>query len=136
MGREYPTTLFNFSRYEDEADACKFTAPGTGTGFFETKHGCINGKFYVDNNDRYKYSIVPLSFNATFLATTYGGLKPFEEKAITLQNKSIKEVMNDVGQYHIIGFWVITILLIILTISGGIAAYYWVMEDGVWSLHR
>lgn len=134
MGRDYPTTLFDYSRYKSNADACEFTAAGTGTGFFETKHGCINGDFYLNDDDRYTYATVPVSFNATFLATTYGGLKPFNEKAITLQDKSIKQVLHDVGQYRLIGFWVLTFILILLTIGAGAIAYQWVMEDGVWSL--
>jgi len=134
MGRNYPSTLFNYSKYQRKTNACSFTAAGTGTGFFEEKHGCIDGDFYLDDNNRYVYSTVPTTFNATFLATTYGGLKPFNEKSITLQNKSIKQVLHDVGKYQLISFWVVTIILIILTIIAGIIAYKWVMEDGVWSL--
>lgn len=136
MGREYRPTLFNFSQYNKKADACAFTAKGTGTGWLDTKHGCIDGSFYLDDNDRYVYSTVPTSFNATFLATTYGGLKPFNEKSITLQDKSIEQVLKDIGKYQLIGFWVVTVLLICLAIGAGLAAYSWVMSDGVWSVDR
>lgn len=134
MGRNYSPTLFNFSSYRGGTDACAFTAQGTGTGIFETKHGCVDGKFYLNDDNRYVYSTVSQSFNATFLATTYGGLKPFNENAITLQNKSIEKVLHDVGRYQLIGFWVVTVLLVILTICAVFIAYVWVMEDGEWSL--
>lgn len=133
MARSYPSTLFDFSHWKSDTDACAFTAAGTGTGFFETKHGCIDGDFYLDDDNRYTYATAPQSFNASFLATTYGGLKPFNENSITLQDKSIGKILKDVGKYKLISFWVVTMLLIFLTIGAGFAAYAWVMEDGVWS---
>lgn len=135
-GRDYPTSLFNYGRYKHGTNCEEFAPTGTGTGWFETKKGCIDGDWYIDDNDRYVYSTVPVTFNATFLATTFGGLKPFNENAITLQDKSIGQALKDVGKYELISFWVVTVLLIILTIGAGVAAYYWVMEDGVWSLER
>lgn len=133
MEREYPATLFNFDKYSSNTNCSEFASAGNGTGFFETKRGCVDGNWYIDDNDRYVYSTVPVTFNASFLASTYGGLKPFEEKSITLQNKSIEKILHDVGRYELISFWVVTILLIILVISAGFAAYVWVFEDGVWS---
>lgn len=136
MGRSYNPTLFNFSAFLHNVDACTFTAKDTDTGFFSSKKGCSDGNYYLDNDDRYVYATVPLSFSATFLATTYGGLKPFNENTITLQNKSISRTLHDVGRYQLIGFWVLIVIIIILAIAGCFIAYGWVMEDGVWSLYR
>lgn len=136
FNRDYPTSLFNFGAYESGTNCAEFAPAGTGSGFFETKHGCLDGDYYLNDDDRYVYSTVPLTFNATFLATTYGGLKPFNGNSITLENKSIQNVLKDVGKYQLISFWVVTILLIFLTIGAGFAAYGWVMEDGEWSLEE
>lgn len=135
MGRHYSTTLFNFSEYDSDTDCAAFSAPGT-SGFFKGNKGCVDGDIYPTSHDRYTYSTVPTTFNATFLAITYGGLKPFQENAITLQNKSINKVLHDIGRYQLISFWVITVLLIFLIIGAGFAAYTWVMEDGTWSLDK
>lgn len=132
MGRKYPATLFNFSKYDSATDCSNFSAAGT-SGFFKGDKGCVDGDIYLTSDDRYVYSTVPLTFNATFLATTYGGLKPFNESSITLQNKSIQNVLKDVGKYQLISFWVVTVLLVLLTIAAIYGAYTWVMEDGVWS---
>jgi hypothetical protein len=134
FGRDYPASLFDFGDYNHDTNCSEFQPQGTGTGFFETKHGCIDGDYYLNDDDRYVYSTSPLSFNASFLATTFGGLKPFQSNAIKLENKSIGQILKDVGKYQLISFWVVTILLIFLTIGAIFAAYAWVMEDGVWSL--
>lgn len=133
MGRDYNPTLFDFGAFTHGADACAFTAANTQHGFFSQKKGCDSGNFYLDDDDRYVYSVAPLSFNASFLATTYGGLKPFKGDSIKLENKSIGQILKDVGKYQLIGFWVVTVLLIILVIGAAYGAYAWVMEDGVWS---
>lgn len=134
MGRDYPTSLFDFSDYNGSTDCANFATAGTGTGFFENKHGCIDGDIYLNDDDRYVYSTTPLSFNASFLATTYGGLKPFTGNSIKLENKSIGQILKDVGKYKLISFWVVTVLIIILTITAIGLAYAWVMEDGEFSL--
>lgn len=133
MGRDYPTGLFDFSDYNHGTNCEDFAPVGTGSGFFETKKGCIDGDYYLNDDDRYVYSTTPLAFNASFLATTYGGLKPFSGNSIKLENKSIGQILKDVGKYKLISFWVVTTLLIFLAIGAGFAGYAWVMEDGVWS---
>lgn len=135
MGRHYPTTLFNFGKYDSNTDCAAFSAPGT-SGFFKGNKGCVDRDIYLTSDDRYTYSTVPTAFNATFLATTYGGLKPFQENAITLQNKSIGKVLHDVGKYQLISFWVVTVLLIFLIIGAAFGGYSWVMQDGEWSLSK
>lgn len=133
MGRNYNPTLFNFGAFTHGTNACAFTSANNSHGFFSQKKGCDGGDYYLNDDDRYVYSIAPTSFSASFLATTYGGLKPFNEDSITLQDKSISKILHDVGRYQLIGFWVVTMLLIFLVIGAGFAAYAWVMEDGVWS---
>jgi len=135
MGRNYRTTLFNYSHYAGNTDCSAFSAPGE-SGFFRGSKGCVDGDIYLDSDDRYVYRTVPTTFTATFLATTYGGLKPFQENTITLQNKSIAKVLNDVGRYQLIGFWVLVVLLVILISAGIFVAYSWVMADGEFSLTR
>lgn len=132
FGRKYPATLFNFGSYKSNTGCSEFSAPGT-SGFFKGDKGCVGGDIYLTDDDRYTYATAPLTFNATFLATTYGGLKGFNESSITLQNKSLQNVLKDVGKYQLISFWVVTVLLIVITIGACFAAYAWVMEDGVWS---
>lgn len=134
MGRDYPTSLFDFGSYNHNTNCAEFAAVGSGTGLFENKQGCIDGDIYLNDDDRYVYSTTPLSFNASFLATTYGGLKPFTGNSIKLENKSIGQILKDVGKYKLISFWVVTVLIILLTITAIILAYGWVMEDGEWSL--
>lgn len=134
FGRSYPAGLFNIGQFIGDTNCETFMKGGSGTGFFETKKGCIDGDNYLDDDNRFTYSTMPLSFSGTFLATTYGGLKPFNENTITLQQKSIPKVLNDVGRYQIVSFWVMTTLLIIITIAACYAAYSWVMADGFWSV--
>jgi hypothetical protein len=140
-GRTYNPSVFNIHAFLHDTDACAITAKDTNKGLFHERHGCESGwggsNYYIDNNDRYRYETVPVSFTATFLASTYGGtLKGYNENHITLQNKSIGQVLKDVGKYQLIGFWVLAILLIFL-ISGAIwAAYAWVMADGEWSIYE
>lgn len=140
-GRTYPTTTFFMHKFLQKADACSITAKDTNTGFFHSKHGCESGwggaYYYLDNDDRYTYSTVPLNFTASFLADSSGGtLKGFSEPRITLQNKSLAQILKDVGRYQLIAFWVLITLLVILFIGAGVAAYYWVMSDGQWSTER
>lgn len=133
MGRDYPTSLFNFKSYNSRTNCADFEPVGTGTGFFQTKHGCIDGNYYLNDNDRYVYSTTPLEFNASFLATTYGGLKPFTGDSIKLENKSIDQILKDVGKYKLISFWIVTGIMIFLIITAITTACAWVMEDGEWS---
>lgn len=141
FGREYPTQTFFMGKFLHSTDACAITVKDTNTGFFHQKHGCSSGwggdYYYIDDNDRYTYSTVPLSFTASFLASSSGGgLKGFSELRISLQDKSLAQILEDVGKYQLIGFWVLCVLLVILFIGAGVGAYYWVMADGEWSLDR
>ncbi len=134
FGRSYPAGLFNIGQFIGGTNCESFMATGSGSGFFETKHGCLDGDNYIDDDNRYTYDTMPLSFSGTFLATTEGGLHGFNENTISLQQKSIPQVLHDVGRYQIVSFWVMTTILIIIIIATCFVAYGWVMEDGVWSL--
>lgn len=134
FGRSYPIGLFNTGGFINGTNCLDFMKAGDDGGFFGKKKGCIDSDNYIDDNNRYVYDTMPLTFSGTFLATTYGGLKPFNEKSITIQQKSVSKVLHDVGRYQLIGFWVLTVLLIFLFIGACFAAYSWVFADGVWSL--
>lgn len=135
-GRTYNANQFNYDDFKQDIDCEGFTEPNEAKGWFSTKRGCDNGKYYLDNNDRYYYRIAPQSFSATFLASSMGGgLNPVEERAISLKNRSIEQEMEAVGSYKVWGFWIAMIFIILFTIVAGVVAWYWVMEDGEWSLH-
>lgn len=132
-GRDYPTTAFFYGKFRKDTDCLQFASAGT-SGFFKGSKGCVDGDIYLTDDDRYTYATVPTTFTGTFLASSYGGtLKGFNEDRITLQDKSVAKVLHDVGRYHIISFWVVTILLIFMMGGATYLAYIWVMEDGVWS---
>lgn len=134
--RTYNANQFNYNDFKEEIDCKDFTEPNEAKGWFSSKRGCDNGKYYLDNNDRYYYVIAPQSFSATFLASSMGGgLNPVEERVISLKNASIDEEMKSVGMYKVWAFWIALIFIIIFTIAAGVIAYMWVMEDGTWSLH-
>lgn len=135
-GRTYNANQFRYDEFKQEIDCKDFTEPNEAKGWFSSKRGCENGKYYLDNNDRYYYVVAQQKFSATFIASSMGGgLNPIEENAISLKNNSIEEEMEEVGIYKVIGLWVAWIFIIIFTIVAGFLAYAWVWEDGEWSLH-
>jgi hypothetical protein len=136
FGRTYPIGLFRTGQFIHDQDCEEFMKSGSGGGWFDTKKGCLEGDNYIDDDNRYTYDVMPLTFSGTFLASTEGGLHPLNEDAITLEQKNIPQVLKDVGQYRLVGFWVLTVLLIIVFIGACFAAYAWVMQDGIWSLYR
>lgn len=135
-GRSYNSSLFNFGNFQNKISCKGMTKDNENHGFFSTTKGCADGgNFYLDNSNRYNYEMVPQSFNATFLASSLqGGIKPIAEDRITLQDKSIKEELKDVGNYKIITFWVSLVAIIVLGIASSVVAYMWVVEDGEWSM--
>jgi len=134
-GREYAGTKFNYDAYRTSRSCEGMTKANTANGWFSSKDGCAGDEFYLDNDNRYVYSIVPQSFAGAFLASSMGGgLNPVGEDRITIENKSISQVLHDVGQYKLVAFWSFLVIIIILTIVAGFGAYQWVMEDGRWSL--
>lgn len=134
-GREYDGGKFNYGAFLSSQSCQGMTNPNTEHGWFSEKHGCEDDEFYLDNNDRYVYRTVPQTFTGSFLASSMGGgLNPVGERAITIEDKSIKQILHDVGQYKLVAFWFVFIVIIILTIVAAIGAYQWVMADGVWSL--
>lgn len=139
--REYDANLFNFGNFKQRANACDITVLDKDTGIFSEKHGCSKSWFggeyyYLDDDDRYTYDVVPTKLTATFLASTYNGLKPLDEDKITLQNKNIDQVLKDVGKYKLVGFWTLVSIMSMLFIAACVGAYAWVMQDGEFSLDR
>ena len=139
--RQYATSTFDFKNMLEKVDACDVTKKDTNTGWFHEKHGCSKswdtGYYYLDNNDRYYYEAVPTKFTATFITDTYSGtLKPLNQDSIVLENKSINEVLVDVGKYHLWAFWILVIVLFVLTCFACYVGYQWVMADGIFSLDR
>lgn len=134
-GRKYQGDLFNFKNFLQDTRCEGITAANTGHGWFSSKHGCDDGEYYLDNNDRYVYRTVPKEITATFLANSLkGGLNPVSEDRITLEDKSIKQQLHDIGQYKLIIFWAILAVVFVLICGAAYGAYRWVMEDGRWSL--
>ncbi len=137
FGREYNTGLFNLSNYTENQSCEGITVNDTNSGWLSSKHGCSGSDYYLDNDDRYSYKIVPQAFTATFLASSMGGgLNPVNENAITLENKNIDQVLKDVGKYKLWAFWVCLTIIFFLFVGAAIGAYQWVMADGVWDSHK
>ncbi len=135
-GRTYKADQFSYGEFKNEIDCKGFTEPNEARGWFSSKRGCDNGKYYLDSDDRYYYVVAPQVFSATFLASsTGGGLHPVNEGAISLKNKSIKEELHDVGMYKVWAYWITFVVVLLLFIGACYLAYAWVMEDGEWSLY-
>jgi len=134
-GREYNPNIFNLHNFLKDQSCDGITANDKSSGWFSSKHGCDGDDYYLDNDDRYVYDVVPQTFTATFLASSMGGgLHGVGESKITLQNRSIAEQMHYIGAYKVILFWVFLVIIFIVTCFAIWGAWAWVMEDGVWSL--
>lgn len=132
--REYSGDLFNFSNFLQDTSCEVITPAAEKRGFFSSKKGCEGREYYLDDNDRYVYKTVPQSLTASFLANSLqGGLMPVKENSITLEDKSIKQVLNDVGKYKLVAFWTALIMIIMLLVLASGVAYAWVFQDGRWS---
>lgn len=138
FGRQYTASIFDYKNMLQRAEACNVTSKKIEKGWFTAKNGCSdNGYYYLDSNDRYYYEIVPTKFTATFITDTYSGtLKPLNQDSIVLENKSIDQVLVDVGKYHLWAFWAFMIVLFVLTCIACYIGYQWVMADGIFSLNR
>tara|TARA_B100001245_G_C22893491_1_gene430703 strand:- start:1918 stop:2727 length:810 start_codon:yes stop_codon:yes gene_type:complete len=135
-GREYNGNLFNFNNFLSKTKCDGMTKDRTDRSLFGGKRGCRGTYYYLDSNDRYAYYTVPQTIETTFLASSAGGgLNPVKENKITLENKTIPQVIHDIGQYKIVIFWVFTVIIFLLSCGAIWLAYYWVFEDGRWSLH-
>lgn len=133
--RSFNTSIFNLNNFIDRQSCEGITPANTNHGFFSSPNGCENGEYYLDSDNRYVYSTVPQSFNASFLASSMGGgLSGVNEPTISLENKTIDKILKDVGSYKITTFWVSAITIIILTAIAICVSLSWVMADGEWSL--
>lgn len=138
MERKYTPTMFNFEKFDKDLEDCSFIPvepePEGLAGLF-VKKGCHDGDYYLSHDDRYSYKAAPVSFDATIMATTYGGLKPHKGNTILLEDKSIDQILVDVGKYQLYSFWTFIFILLALTAGAMYGAYQWVMMDEEWSLY-
>lgn len=133
-GRDYPADLFNTGTFKSRTDACEFTKAGENMGWLDMgqKSGCADGYYYTDDKTRFEYhTIAPEGFSASFIAdVSTGALKPLQGSFISLERRSIEEMVKSANDYKMPGnafiiFW----WILILGVAGTIA-YAWVMQDG------
>jgi len=132
--REYPASLFNAGVFARSVDCNEFMGAGNGTGWFETKNGCIGGHFYTDDDTRYDYSIIDQNgFSAAFIAdVSTGSLKPLQGGFISLERKSVEQMLADANNYRTPGIiFIVFWWILILGAMGGVA-YAWSMNDNRW----
>ncbi len=134
--REYPASLFNTGVFSFRADACDFTPAGKNMGWLDwgEKTGCNDGYYYTDDDTRYEYDTIdPAGFSAAFISdVSTGALKPVSGLFISLERKSVEQMVKDANDYKTPG----TVFLVfwwILVLGGmGALAYAWSMNDGKW----
>lgn len=133
-GREYPATLFNTGSMSQGAGCADFMGAGSGTGWLETKHGCIDGYYYIDDSTRYDYSVIGTQgFSAGILADVSDGtLKPVSGNLISLERKTPDQMVKDANNYQTGGNVFIVFWFVLILGGMGALAYYWALNDGVW----
>lgn len=132
--REYPASLFNASSFAQSADCSDFMPAGDAGGWFSSKKGCTGGYYYTDGDTRYGYDVLdPNGFTAAFLADVSNGkLDPVNGSFISLERKSVEQMVKDANNYHTPGIvFIVFWWILILGAMGGIA-YTWALNDGVW----
>lgn len=133
-GRDYPAGLFNTGVFSGRADCSDFMAAGDDGGWFGSAKGCTGGYFYTDGDTRYEYRVIdPNGFSAAFISDVSNGtLAPLSGSFISLERKSVEQMVKDANNYKTPG----TVFLVfwwILVLGGmGALAYYWSLNDGVW----
>lgn len=133
-GREYPESLFNDGVFATSANCNEFMAEGSAGGWFSSAKGCTGGHYYTDGETRYDYRVIdPNGFDAAFIAdVSTGALKPLSGSFISLERKSIEQMVKDANNYHTPGN-VFLVFWWLLVIGGmGALAYAWSMSDNKW----
>lgn len=133
-GRDYPASLFNVGVFKHSADCNEFMAQGTDGGWFSDAKGCSGGYFYTDGDTRYGYDVIdPSGFQAAFIAdVTNGKLEPLGGSFISLERKSVEQMVKDANNYHAPGIIFIVFWWILILGAMGAIAYQWALSDGVW----
>lgn len=130
--REYPASLFNVGVFQHRADCDEFMPKGSDGGWFSDAKGCSGGYYYMDGDTRYEYStIAPEGFTASFLAdVSTGALKPVNGSFISLERKSVEQMVKDANDYKMPGNVFIVFWWILILGVAGTLAYAWAMNDG------
>lgn len=133
-GREYPETLFNDGVFAKSKDCDEFMAKGSDGGWFSDAKGCSGGYFYIDGDTRYDYRVIePNGFDAAFIADVSNGkLEPLSGNIISLERKSVEQMVKDVNNYHAPGIAFIVFWWVMVLIGMGTLAYSWAMSDDEW----
>ena len=133
-GREYPESLFNDGVFAGGKNCSEFMPQGSAGGWFSDDKGCTGGYYYTDGDTRYDYRVIePSGFDAAFIADVSNGkLDPLGGSFISLERKSVEQMVKDANDYHTPGIvFIVFWWVLILGAMGGIA-YAWSMKDNVW----
>jgi hypothetical protein len=133
--RVYPASLFNTGVFASSIDCSEFMGAGGGDGWFETKHGCLGGYYYTDDDTRYDYRVIGKDgFSAAFISDVSNGtLAPVSGSFISLERKSVEQMVKDANDYKTGGNVFIVFWWILILAGAGGLAYAWAMNDGRWS---
>lgn len=133
-GREYPESLFNDGIFAQSKDCDEFMPKGSDGGWFSDAKGCSGGYYYTDGDTRYDYRVIdPNGFDAAFIADVRkGGLKPLNANFISLERKSVEQMVKDANNYHTPGIIFIVFWWLLVLGGMGAVAYAWAMADNKW----
>lgn len=134
-GRDYPASLFNTGVFKHRTDCNEFMAAGSDGGWFSDAKGCTGGYFYTDGDTRYEYdTIAAEGFSAAFIADVSNGkLDPLGGSFISLERKSVEQMVKDANNYHAPGIIFIVFWWIVILGAMGAIAYQWSLSDGRWA---
>lgn len=133
-GRDYPASLFNTGVFSHSVDCNEFMKQGDDGGWFGDAKGCTGGYYYTDGDTRYEYDVIDTNgFSAAFIADVSNGtLAPLTGSHISLERKSVEQMVKDANNYHTPGIaFIVFWWILILSAMGGIA-YAWSMNDDRW----
>lgn len=130
--RVYPESLFNVGIFKFRADCTDFMQAGSDGGWFGHANGCTGGYYYTESDVRYEYhTIAPEGFDASFIAdVSTGALKPLNGSFISLERKSVEQMVKDANNYKTPGTVFLVFWWIIILGGAGALAYAWAMNDG------
>lgn len=132
-GREYPAAAFALGGYKHSTDPCKFT-PANTAGWLQEKNGCDDGYYYTDNDTRYDYRVLDMTFKAGFIAdVTDGTLKPLSGSQLALRDATPEQMVKEANDYGTAGTVFIVMWFIVVLGSFGALGYAWASSDGIWS---
>lgn len=133
-GRDYPASLFNTGSFAQSADCSEFMQAGDAGGWFSSAKGCTGGYYYIDGDTRYGYDVIaPSGFSAAFIADVSNGtLAPLTGSFISLERKSVEQMVKDANNYHTPGIIFLVFWWVLVLGGMGALAYAWSMNDSKW----